>query len=271
LLRPAPLRFRDRAVVGRDASDARRVVVRRSDLEERAVRDSQGEWQLETPLTAEADRVVVPELVRQFAELRAERFVAEQAAAEHGLDSPRLTVSVTFEPPEGEPATVTLRVGASTITGAYAQVEGQPAVFEVTQSVLDALNVSLLSLDLLSVDLTTVESIRIERDGERVADLRRDGPRWLTAEGSPSDGERTRELLEQLVGLRADGVRRYGDDSELSEASASTRVVVGRAAGELTIAIGEDTDGAAPVRGNAVAATYRFRADAVRVFRTYVP
>ncbi|MCZ7687478.1 MAG: hypothetical protein M5U28_55555 [Sandaracinaceae bacterium] len=71
-----------------EAADARSVTLRRGAAEERAVRDEEGAWQLEAPIEAEADRVVVREVVRQIVELRAERFVAARPTAEHGLASP---------------------------------------------------------------------------------------------------------------------------------------------------------------------------------------
>jgi hypothetical protein len=272
LLRPDALRFRDRAVVGGEPGDARRVIVRRGGVEERATRGEGGEWQLEVPIEAEADRVVVREVARQVAELRAERFVATEAAPEHGLDAPRLVVEVELQPEGGEARTVTLKVGAPSAGGAYAQV-GTGAVIEIGASVVEALDVPLVSRDLLSVDLTAVEGIQIERDGERVADLRRDGPRWLTVDGASAHGERTRDLLERLVGLRAEGVHEYGTTAaaSLGLEPPATRVTLVRASGNLTIDVGEDQNGFAPVRGSAVGVIYRFRPDLVSVFRTYTP
>src|SRR5690606_16489882 len=115
---------RARDLVDEAAADARAITLVRGGVEERAVRADGGDWRLEAPIQAEADRVIVREVVRQIAELRAERFVAERAAAEHGLSAPRLTASVRFQASdesEDEATTVTLRVGAPADDGgAYA-------------------------------------------------------------------------------------------------------------------------------------------------------
>lgn len=273
LLRPGALRFRERALVRREPADARRVVVRRGEVEERAVRGDAGAWQLEAPLRAEADRVVVRELARQVGELRAARFVATAAAPEHGLEPPRARVEVTFQPEGEEPSAVAVELGAASAEGVHARLEGQELVFEIEHGVADALDVALVSRDLLSVDLSPVDSIRIDRDGEPVADLRREGLRWLTAEGAPAHEERTRDLLERLAGLRAEGVLRYGRgaDAGLGLDPPSTRITLGQPSGPITLDIGEDQEGNAPVRGSQADVVYRFRSDLVRVFRSYTP
>ena len=211
LLAATPLRFRDRALVPEEAASAQAITVTSGGVDERAVRGQGGTWQLLAPIAAEADRVVVRELARQVADLRAERFVAERPLAEHGLSAPTRTIAVRFADEGEEARTVTLRIGAATEGGAFAQLEGDDAVFVVGQAALEALDDSLVSLDLLTVDTSEAQSIRIERGGAVVADLRREGTVWQTAAGAPAHAERTQALLERLSTLRANGVLRYAD------------------------------------------------------------
>ncbi len=278
LLRADALRFRSRSLVEAEAADARAVTLRRGASEERAVRGEGGAWELEAPIEAEADRVVVRELVRQLAELRAERFVAASPAAEHGLASPRLVVVARVQGDDDDEArTVTLRIGAATEAGAYAQLEGDDAVFELSRAAVDALDRSLVSLDLLSVeDVTAINGLRVERAGETIADLRRAGEGWETAEGAPADAERTRQLVERFGTLRASGVVRYGEpDGTLGLSPPSTRVTVTRDGGTFSLDVGEDQgtgdDAWTPVRRTDVGVIYRVRPDLVSIFRTYTP
>ncbi len=277
LLRADALRFRARSVVSGEAADARSVTLRRGAAEERAVRDEEGAWQLEAPIEAEADRVVVREVVRQIVELRAERFVAARPSAEHGLAAPRLVATLGFAAQDGEEArSVALKIGAATEAGAYAQLEGDDAVFEITRAALEGIDRALVSLDLLTVEASEIQALRIERQGDVVAELRRAGSGWQTAEGAPADADRTQQLVDRLGTLRATGVARYGaPDGSLGLDPPATRVTITRASGAVSIDVGEDQgegDAAhAPVRRTDVAVVYRVRPDLASIFRTYVP
>ena len=268
LLAATALRFRDRALVPEEAASAQAITIRRGGIEERAVRGEGGTWRLEAPIVAEADRVVVRELARQVADLRAERFVAERALAEHGLGAPAQTIAVRFAD-EGEAArTVTLRIGAPAEGGAFAQLEGDEAVFVLGQAALEGLEGSLVSLDLLTIDTSEAQSIRIERGGAVVADLRREGTVWQTASGAPAHADRTQALLERLSTLRASGVLRYAD----APLSPATRITVTSSSGSTTLEVGDsESDSGAPIRRSDVGVIYEIRADLVSVLRTYVP
>lgn len=277
LLRAGPLRFRSRALVNAEAADAREVAVRRAEGEERATRGEGGSWEMQGPVHVEADRVLVRELARRIAELRATRFVAETAAPEHGLASPRLTISARFQPDgSDEGQTVSLRVGAATADGAYAQLDGGPVV-ELSRETLDALDVHLASLDLPSIETNGVATLRIERDGALVTELTREGSGWQAADGTAPDAERTRALLDRLSALRASGVVAYGaPDAALGLSPPALRVsAIGQDGTTSTVELGrEQGSGEAafvPLRRSGVDVTYRVAPDLVAPLRTYAP
>src|SRR5690606_42007159 len=58
LFAATPLRAQDRALVDAEASEARRITLRKAGREERASRGEGGSWKLEAPLSADADRVI---------------------------------------------------------------------------------------------------------------------------------------------------------------------------------------------------------------------
>jgi Domain of unknown function (DUF4340) len=70
------------------------------------------------------DRAMVDEIVRLFSSLEAVRFVADAPLPEHGLDAPVLTLEMQYGS-----AKHTLRVGAATDGGRYAQLDGDTVVF----------------------------------------------------------------------------------------------------------------------------------------------
>lgn len=278
LLEIDPLRFRDRALVRAEAGDAREITVRRGETEERAVRGDAGAWRMSAPIEADADRVVVRELARNIAELRAERFVSAHASDDHGLASPRAVATVRFAPEEGEARTVTLRIGAETESGAYAQLEGDDAVFEISRAAVDGIATSLLSLDLLTVEEDTIARVQIDRDGETVADLRREGTAWTLASGDAPDADRTRALFDRIGTLRASGVVSYGTpDPGLGLDPPAVRYTIVRTEGadpvhlDLGAQQGEGDDAYVPVRRSDIDATYRLRADLAAVLLTYEP
>ncbi len=278
LLTAGPNRFRDRTLVHEEAANARSITIRRGGVVERAVRGEGGDWRLEAPVTAEADRVVVREEARQMAELTAIRFVAERPAPEHGLSAPRLTVEVGFAADGEEPVrTVTLRVGTATVDGAYAQLAGDESVFELSRETLDALDAHLVSLDLLTVPVSEVAALRLEREGAPVAELRREGNGWQLPDGAAPDADRTRALMDWLSTLRASGVERYGaPDGTLGLEPPQVRARVTQTDGsQWSIDLGrEQGEGEAafvPARRSDLSVVYRFRPELVSDLLTYVP
>src|SRR5690606_23343071 len=124
---------------------------------------------------------------------------------------------------------------------------------------------------LLTIDTAQAQSIRVERGGEIVADLRREGSAWRTAAGAPADAERTQALLERLSTLRASGVSRYADEP----IEPATRITVASPSGSVTLEVGDDQGEGeaafAPARRSDVGVLYRIRPDLVSVLRTYTP
>jgi len=275
-----PLRFRARDLFEAEAADVSRITLDTAarGVEERAVRGSGGTWRLEAPVEAEADRVVVSAIGRQLSGLRAERFVAASPSPEHGLSRPTATIAATFTPdPEagGEPSSVTVRIGAETDGGAFAQLTGDDAVFVLSSDRVDALTRALVSLDALTVDADTLESLRLERGEEAIA-LVREGTTWLVEGGAAPDEERTRALMDRLGTLRALGVAEYGEGAFTPQ----VRVVATRRAtveGDRVVTldlgdpVGEGDDAYLPVRRSGLDVVYRVRPDMVRSILGYAP
>ncbi len=265
------LGFRDRQIFEAEAADASRISVTRGEVEERAVRGQGGAWTLESPVEVEADRVVVREIARQLASLRAERFVAERPQSEHGLAPASVTVSATYTPDEGEEIQVTLLIGATTDEGSYAKLSDTDAVFLLGSDRVTALTRSLASLDRLTVDADGLASLRIER-GEEVIELTHEAGTWQMSDGAAPHEARTRALMDRLGTLRALGVVAYAD----TFGPVTMRVVATRRAtveGEpvVTLEIGEPTDDYVPMRRAGLGVIYRMRPDTLQALLGYAP
>lgn len=267
------LRFRERELVGATPGDARQITIRRDGREERATRGEGGTWSLETPFEAEADRVVVRTIARQLATLRAERFITGGPEREHELGAEAPTTTVVYAPEEGDERTVTLRLGAETEGGLFAQLDGEDAVFVVSREGVDALTSSLVSLDLLTISSEGLAAIRLER-GAEVVELTYEGGSWRTA-GGAADAERTRQLIDRLGTLRAVGVLRYDDDALSAPAARVT--VTQRGAGSEPVVLqlgateGEGADAFVPMRREGLGVVYRVRPDTVRTILDFAP
>lgn len=299
LVATSSIRFRDRALVHDAEDSAQRLrIVRTAEggasYEEIVQRDGPG-WEVTAPIEVDADRIAVRDVVRAIASLSALRFVAAQAAPEHGLDRPRVQVTATFQGPmpsedeggeeeehdHGEPSgaggperEVVLRIGGSAEGGAYARLGDDPAVFVIAQDLVDDLAGPLASRDLLATDASDLESLAIVRGAERI-ELRREGDHWSAGEG-PADPARTTLVLDRLGSLRATGTTSYVLDErafatptlvlevERRGSEGSYQIVVG-AAGEP----GET--GWYHARRSDLAVGYRLGATVVRSYLEYQP
>lgn len=207
----------------------------------------EGEWAVTEPVEVRADASRAADLARRLAALEADRFVADEAAPEHGLASPRFVVTSRFEgslagePDDdhghdhdhGEEAAAearehVLRVGATASGGAYASLDDDPAVFVLPASVVELLERPLADPRALSTSEPQIEAIRVVSKGKEVS-ITREGGAFLAQTG-PADAERTRGLLDRLSSLLATAVVGYGEPpAEAKLASPRARIVVRRA------------------------------------------
>jgi hypothetical protein len=171
LLDPSPLRVRGLRVLAEDDATATELrVARRGQPEERIVRVGAA-FRVVAPVQERAGLGRTAGALRAFGTLRAERWVADRAAPAHGLDAPRATVSVRFAP-DGEasgaavraPYERTLTIGAPAAGGAYARVDGEPAVFVLPDAtVAELLDRPYVAADAAACDRDRIERVEVER------------------------------------------------------------------------------------------------------------
>jgi hypothetical protein len=155
----------------------------------------------------------VQALLRPWADLRAERFVAygpQTDWAKYGLDKPAATVTVTPEPAAGSNSeSYTLAVG-KTVEGSearYARLDNRPAVVvlpaaaarELTRSPLDFADRTVFAF--APLDLVAVR--RTGPAGELELAKRDDGWQVVKPAAHKADQPGLEELAERLGGLRA--------------------------------------------------------------------
>lgn len=299
LLLPSETRFRDRQLVRDAEANARRFQVERGGVTEEIVRTG-SEWRVVTPLDAPADRVIVRDVARAMASLRAVRFVNATATGEHGLDRPRIVLTAHFEGPlpsgdtvegdelhdhdhghgeEGEPApprNIVLRLGHPTEGGAFAQLGTDPTVFVIPSELVDDLVDPLVSRDSLAIEASDIEMLTIQRGAERL-ELRRVDSGWSAGNGV-ADQARTTLILDRLASLRALGANVYGASGNFGFQSPTLVIHAERRGGGPTyeLRIGAASDTAEEnrwyyARSESLDATFRLGAPVVQALLDYRP
>jgi Domain of unknown function (DUF4340) len=153
--------------------------------------------QLEQPAAAAGvaiERPTVDDIVRLVAKLEVVRFVADAPTSEHGLTAPQYTVQVDFG--GKQPQSHTLKLGAETDGGRFAQLDIDPAVFVVGSALGRALESPMVSRSALAVPLEELGKVEL-----------------VTATGKQQierESAKGKALAQQLATLRATKVVRYG-------------------------------------------------------------
>lgn len=157
---------------------------------------------------APAERPTIDDVVRLIAKLEALRFVADAPSPEHGFAEAAYKVQVDFG--GKQPQSHSLRVGAETEGGRFAQLDGDPAVFVIAPALARALDTPVVSRSALAVPLeelgpfelaTATSKLRVEPDAAGL---------FAVVTGEARDSARGQELARALATLRASKVLSYG-------------------------------------------------------------
>lgn len=169
---------------------------------QRMTRSIAGAWTLQEPeLTLGVDIGLANGFVERFRQLRAVRWVSEEAEPSHGLDKPWCTVEIDYQrQQDGEAVDETHRVylGGETRGGYFARHDDDPAVFVAPKGVGSQAARWMLDRSAILVPLRDVAKVEL-RSGDAV--LERDGATLGPA-------------LEGLGELIAEGVMHLGSPKE---------------------------------------------------------
>ncbi|MSP26404.1 MAG: DUF4340 domain-containing protein [Myxococcales bacterium] len=217
--------------------------------------DAAGAWTLLEPKVGlRADSATAGELARMVRELSAVRWEAEHAEPRHGLAQPRcrITLRVAKAGPDGNAletggaedlAESTLRLGADTSGGLFAQRDGDDAVFVVPRALFVAAGGWHLDRGALMLDGPNTERVRVERGGQTLELLRR-GESWILSGGESGQDTRSKTLGMLLENLIAEGVVSLGPAEKAHGFEAPTATIVSKAraggkAVELSIGVSD--------------------------------
>ncbi|WP_437319881.1 DUF4340 domain-containing protein [Sorangium sp. So ce385] len=194
--------------------------IERPGLVQRLRRTGEGAWQLVEPTGAglAADGELADELAAQLAGLKAERWVAADAAQGYGLAAPRLVVEAELTAAEGDGAsgatsrTARVELGAHAGAGSFARAGGGAAVFVAPPSLEAAAARLLLRRDVFLVAPEDVARVTLSpREGKPV--VLEGSPHGFTVAGAadPASAAATAaRVRDALADLRAEGAVALG-------------------------------------------------------------
>jgi hypothetical protein len=183
-------------------------VTRSTGASETVTKDAKG-YRFDAPAAVGVERASVDEIVRLFSALEAVRFVADAPSAEHGLAAPDTTLRVEYSPAAGRPRVHTLKLGAATEGGRFAQIDESAAVFVAPEPLVSQLREPLASRSSLATPIEALTSLTIEH-GSTMVTVERKGGRWVIAGAAGGAVQRAETLARALATLRVAHVTQYG-------------------------------------------------------------
>jgi len=203
-------------IVTADSAKVTDVEVKSATGDDTTLKKNGQDWQITSPVTADADAAAVNSLVSSLTSLEAQRTVDDHpsSVAQFGLSPARFSVAYKQT---GDTAFHRINFGNKTPAGSdtYVQVDGQPAVVLVSSYIEDTLNRGTFDLrdkNALKVAKDGVDSLTLEPAGGTKVTATKKGSDWRLS--SPVDARADFSAVDTLV-------------SRLSEAKMKTLVAPG--------------------------------------------
>ncbi len=248
-VRPQTLRSRD--VFKLDAGQISKLDVQRGAMHYVVEREA-GAWKLHEPAGAPLDEGVLGGVTTNLARLRALNFVADGDHAGLSFEKPAMTLrfDVAATTPESQPASHVLYFARPDDKHTYVRQEGEPAIFELDDSVWRALSAELLNARLFAFEPDQIVSIKVTAPGGTV-EFGRDKDKW-TFPPDPTvavDQKKVQDFAQDLSRLRVEAYQAWQGGNfktaGLDPAPASLRIRL-RDDRELALHLAQEQPGELP-------------------------
>ena len=209
--------LRSRVLLSGSPEQVHRLELRNPSGFIQAARRENGDWMIQQPLLARADRALVRDLLDQSFGLRVEEFVADSGSSStsYGLDDTGLQIVVAGDEKEEAQTLVLGKPVDKHPEQVYARLNKEDFVYAVRTDAVGRLSAKVEDLRdrrLMPVSSYDVSFVRIEA-GERLVVLQKkeDGG-WLVTEPKQwaADTERVKDLLDQWTAAR---IEKFIDDA----------------------------------------------------------
>ena len=201
--------LRDRTLLAGSSFDVKRLDLRGGGRLVQLVKNDKGEWQMQQPIVARADRTAIQGVLDAVFEWKVADFTADGVTdlATYGLDENAIKVTINAGDKKNEQ---TLLVGKQVGTNAaqvYAATPPEKSVYAVNTDALAKVNIKINDLrdrrlfTLSSYDITGLKM----QQGEKKIELKKNaGGDWNIVQPRPAkaDGTRVQDLLTQLTAVK---------------------------------------------------------------------
>jgi hypothetical protein len=229
ILNTKPNDIRDRNVVRLNPDIVDRMTIT-SEKGNPIVLVREGEhWKIKGDPEIPANDTAANTLLDNIGKAKAEQFVADVASElpKYGLDQPKLSLKFssfasenTAESKAGESEIVTIHFGDSKGGNTFVQVEGEPFVVSVKDSLVTDITKSIgewKSLEVFDLKPEDIDSLEIQRAGHQPVTLKLNkDSEWKSPEGAV-DVVAVKSLVNTLAGLRAIRWISEGEAGEFKE------------------------------------------------------
>jgi hypothetical protein len=214
-----------------------------------------GQWHMTKPVDADADDVVVNNMLTAIAEADVSRSLDDvgDKLASYGLEPPEAKITVTLK----DGPFPMLKVGKTTQIGsaAYLQKGDDPKVYIGTMAFQSGMKKQVKDLrdkSVITYEDQDVQKVELTKDGVTLTAERVDAEKWrvkstAAADGYPADSAEMRALLASIRGLRIDEF--VSDDAGadltpfgLAAPQLAVKVWIGKDAAQKTLLLGAFKD-----------------------------
>ncbi|MFN0138073.1 MAG: DUF4340 domain-containing protein [Phycisphaerae bacterium] len=219
-----PMGLRSRAIFSHRAEDIRSIEI---DREDRKMKLTWGNvlWTINEPAGAVVDAAGIREITQNLALMRARQVVARDADAAYGLDLPIARIRFEVEqmppqpttdsapaaPPAPERKSYSIALSRKD-SKSYCRRDDLPYVFEIDQTVLEALLGELIDRNLHPMAASDIDSIKIESNNGGI-DFARDGKNWTNVPDSTVklSTKKVDDLANEFANLRVERFIKFAD------------------------------------------------------------
>jgi len=218
-------RFRKRHLLDENSEELVEISVTRGGTTEKSKKKAKADWRIIQPIETEADSAIAEQLGSLFSKLEAVRFVADIPESSHGLDNPTVVLTARYseeahdtshdhqgddsEKSASADRSYTLKIGATTDDGCFAQFGIDQAVFVISEMLTDLITQPLVTRSLIDSSKERIERVRIEK-GSKEIEIQRKDQGFVFLDSKSTKAEAT-HLVERLVGMKASKAIAYGE------------------------------------------------------------
>ena len=201
--------LRDRALLTGSAFDVKRLDLRGGGRLIQLAKNEKGDWQMQQPLAARADRAAVQGVLDAAFEWKVADFTADGVAdfTPYGLDENAVKVTINAGDKANEQVLLVGKQAGTNAAQVFACTPPEKSVYTVSTDALAKINIKINDLRdrrLFTLSSYDIAEVRVQQ-GEKKLELKKDANGdWSITQPRPvkADGMRIQDFVTQLTGLK---------------------------------------------------------------------